>query len=166
MIAMMLILAISASASDAKKSSGLSLQECRAIFPGANSSEATNVLESGVQWTEVWEHGSWGPPEEFLGYVFLKSFQHESQAIDVWVGMTKTGVISGVRVKGIAGVDEEFLTQFRGKASPANFDLARTPEDLLVVPAKLQAMGKNLVLSESIARSVKEIAFAAAQIVK
>jgi hypothetical protein len=136
------------------------------FFPGANSSEKTRTLDSGVQYTEVWPHGPWEPAEEFLGYVFLKPLQHEGRTIGILVGMTNTGVITSVRVKGLDGVDEEFLAQFRGKTLQANFDLARTPEDLLFVPAKIKAMQGNLALSESIAHGVKEIATSAIKVVK
>ncbi len=165
-LSLMLMLGLSASMSVAQTPSGLTQQDCRSIFPIANSSEATRTLESGVMWTEAWEHGSWGPAEEFLGYVFLKSLQHEGKTIDVLVGMTSAGVISEVRVKGIAGIDQEFLAQYRGKTLKNNLDLARTPEDLLFVPAKIRAMQGNLTLSESIAQGVKEIATSANKVVK
>jgi len=165
-ISIMLIIGLSASLSVAKTPSELTSTDCRSIFPGANSSEKTRTLESGVLWTEAWEHGAWGPAEEFLGYVFLKSLQHEGKTIGVLVGMTSTGIISKVSVKGLAGVDEEFLAQFRGKTSQNNFDLARTPEDLLFVPAKIRAMQGNPALSESIAQGVKEIATSAIKVVK
>jgi hypothetical protein len=63
-------------------------------------------------------------------------------------------------------VDEKFLAQFRGKTLQDNFDLMRTPEDLLVVPAKIRAMQRNLALSASIAQGVKEIAASAGKILK
>ena len=165
-LSIMLILGLSASTSAAKTPPELTQTDCKSIFPGANSSEATRTLESGVRWTEAWEHGAWGPPEEFLGYVFLKSMQHDGKTIDVLVGMTSTGVIRGVRVKGLDGIDEEFLAQFRGKTLQDNFDLARTPEDLLFVPAKIRAMQGNLALSASIAQGVKEIVMSADKVIK
>jgi hypothetical protein len=164
-LAMMLILGLTTSMAVAKTPSGLTPADCRSIFSGANSSEAVRTLESGVLWTEAWEHGSWGPPEEFLGYVFLKSLQHEGKTIGVLVGMKNRGVISKVSIKGLDGVDEAFLAQFRGKTTQGNFDLARTPEDLLVVPAKIKAMQGNPALSISIAQAVKEIAASANQVV-
>ncbi|MDZ7300650.1 MAG: hypothetical protein ONB44_00765 [candidate division KSB1 bacterium] len=154
------------SMSVAKTPSGLTQQDCKLMFPLANSCEAIKTLEPGILWTEVWEHGAWGPPEEFLGYVFLKSLQHEGRTIDILVGITNTGVISKVCLKGVDGIEEEFLAQFRGKSLQDNFDLARTPEDLLFVPAKIRAMKRNPALSESIARGVKEIAAAANKVVK
>jgi len=164
-LSIMLILGLSASTSAAKTPPELTQTDCKSIFPGANSSEATRTLASGVQWTEAWEHGAWGPPEEFLGYVFLKSMQHDGKTIDVLVGMTSTGVISKVRVKGLNGVDEGFLAQFRGKTLQDNFDLVRTPEDLLFIPVKIKAMQERLALSASIAQGVKEIAKAANKVV-
>jgi hypothetical protein len=162
----MLIVGLSASLSAAKTPSDLTQADCRSIFSGANSSEKIRTLASGVLWTEAWEQGAWGPPEEFLGYVFLKSLPHEGKTIGVLVGMTSTGFISKVSVKGLNGIDEAFLAQFRGKTTQGNFDLMRTPEDLLVVPAKIKAMQGNLALSESIAQSVKEIAASASKVVK
>jgi hypothetical protein len=165
-LAMMLILGLTTSMSVAKTPTALTSADCKSIFPRANSSEAIRTLESGVLWTEAWEHGSWGPPEEFLGYVFLKPQQHEGKTIGVLVGMTNTGIISKVSVKGLDGVDEAFLAQFCGKALQDNFDLMRTPEDLLVVPAKIRAMQGNLALSENIAQGVKAIAASASKVVK
>lgn len=110
--------------------------------------------------------GARGPPEEFLGYVFLESFQHEGRTIGVLVGITNTCVISEVSVKGIDGIDEELLARFRGKNLESNFDLARTPEDLLFVPVKIKSMKEEPALSESIARGVKEIAMAAIKVVR
>ncbi|GEM_PF-2637726 len=164
-LAMMLILGLTTSMAVAKTPATLTPADCKSIFPRANSSEAIRTLESGVLWTEAWEHGSWGPPEEFLGYVFLKSLQHESKTIDVLIGMTRTGVISSVKVKGIDGVSNTFLAQFSGKTPRDNFDLMQTPEDLLVVPAKIRAMPGNLALSASIAQGVKEIAKAANKVI-
>ena len=165
-ISIMLIIGSSVSLSIAKTPSDLTQADCRSIFSGANSSEKIRTLESGVLWTEAWEQGAWGPAEEFLGYVFLKSLQHEGKTISVLVGMTKTGVLSKVRVKGLDGVDEKFLAQFRGKTTQDSFDLMRTPEDLLVVPAKIRAMQGNLALSESIAQGVKAIVASASKVVK
>lgn len=162
----MLLLGVSAAMAVAQTPSGLTQQDCKSIFPSANLSETARALDAGVQYTEAWEHGAWGPAEEFLGYIFFKSLQHEGKTLDVLVGMTGTGVISSVRVKGLDGVDGEFLAQYRGKTAQSNFDLARTPEDLLVVPARIRAMQGNLALSESIAQGVKEIATSANKVVK
>ena len=163
-LSIMLVLGASAAMAVAQTPSGLTQQDCKSLFPIANSSETTRALAAGVQYTEAWEHGAWGPAEEFLGYIFSKSVQHEGNKIDVLVGMTSTGVISGVRVKGVDGVDGDFLNQYRGKSSQSNFDLAKTLEDLLVVPAKIKAMQGNPALSASIAQAVKDIAASANQV--
>lgn len=165
-LSMLLMFGLTAPMAAAQTPSGLTSQDCRLIFSGAHSCETIKTLESGVQYTEAWEHGSWGPPEEFLGYVFCKSLQHEGRTFDILVGMTNTGVIADVRAKGLAGVDQEYLTQFRGKTALNNFDLARTPEDLLFVPLKIKAMREKLALSESIAQGVKEIARAAGKVIR
>lgn len=165
-VSAMLILGLSASMSVAGNPSGLTRQDCRQIFPGTNSSEAVRTLGSGVQWTEAWEQGSWGPAEEFRGYIFFKSQQHEGKTISVLVGVTNTGTIASVKVKGLAGVDEEFLAQFRGKSVWQSFAVALTPEDLLSVPAKIRMMQGNLSLSESLVQAVNDIALAAVNVMK
>lgn len=165
-LCIMLILGLSASMSVAKTPARLTQADCRLIFPGSNSSEKITSTESGVLWTEAWEHGAWGPSEEFLGYVFLKPLQHEGKTIGVLVGITNTGVIASVKVKGLDGVDEEFLAQFRGKSLQNDFDLARTPADLLFMPAKIRAMQENVALSESILLGLKEIARSANKVLK
>lgn len=165
-VSAMLILGLAASMSVAGNPSGLTRQDCRQIFPGTNSSEAVRTLDSGVQWTEAWERGSWGPAEEFRGYIFFKSQQHEGKTIAVLVGVTNTGTIASVKVKGLAGVEEEFLAQFYGKSVRQNFALARTPEDLLSVPAKIRMMQGNLSLSESLVQAINDIALAAVNVMK
>ncbi|MDL1875071.1 hypothetical protein FBQ85_07845 [Cytophagia bacterium CHB2] len=165
-VSAMLILGLSASMSVAGNPSGLTRQDCRQIFPGTNSSEAVRTLGSGVQWTEAWERGSWGPAEEFRGYILLKSLQHEGKTITVLLGVTNTDVISSAKIKGNGGAEEEFLSQFHGKSVRQNFALARTPEDLLSVPAKIRMMQGNLSLSESLVQAVNDIALAAVNVMK
>ena len=165
-LAMVLTLGLMTSISVAEAQLALISVDCKSIFPRANSSEAIRTLKSGIQWTEAWEHSSWGPAEEFLGYVFFKSTRHEGKTIGVLVGMSNTGVISKVSIKGLDSVDEKFLAQFRDKTLKDDFDLIRTPEDSHVVPAKIKAMQGNLALSESIAQGVKEIALSARQVIK
>lgn len=165
-LSVMLMLGLSASLSAAENPSRLTRQDCRQVFPGANSSEAIRTLDSGVQWTEAWEQGSWGPAEEFRGYIFLKSLQHEGKTITVLLGVTNTGVISSAKIKGIGGAAEEFLSQFHGKSVRQNFALARTPEDLLSVPAQIRMMQGNLSLSESLVQAVNDIAVAAVNVMK
>lgn len=144
----------------------LTNQDCRQIFPGANSCEAIRTLDSGVQWTEAWERGAWGPAEEFRGYVFFKSQQHEGKTFSVLVGVTNTGTLSTVKVKGLNNVADEFLAQFSGKSVRQSFALARTPEDLLSMPAMIRVMQDNGALSESIVQVVKDIALSANQVLK
>ncbi|NUM68838.1 hypothetical protein HUU39_26825 [candidate division KSB1 bacterium] len=96
----------------------------------------------------------------------MKSQVYEGKSIAVLVGVTSTGRITSVRVKGSENVEAEFLAQFRGKSVRGNFKLMRSPEDLLSVPAGIRAMAGNLALSESIAQSVKEIASAANEVMK
>lgn len=148
----------------AGRSADLTTTDCRLVFSSANSCEKIRITSSGVQWTEAWPNGAWEPAEEFLGYVFLKTVQHEGNTLKVLVGVTKNGAIASVHVKGSNGIAEEFLAQFRGKKLTSNFDLAQTSEDLLSVPTPLQAMHGKRALSASLASSVKEIMQAAAQV--
>lgn len=160
------LLILGFSLSFAQAPAKLAQADYRSIFPRANSSEAIRTLASGVQWTEVWEHGSWGPAEEFLGYIFVKSQQYEGGKIDVLVGLTKAGIISNVQIKGSDNVREEFLMQFLGKTLQDNFDLAQTTEDLLFLPAKIKPMQGHTALSANLAQGVKEIIEAAGTVIK
>lgn len=162
----LLLLGLAASLSFAQTPAKLTQADCRSFFPRTNSSEPIRTLASGVQWTEVWEHGSWGPAEEFLGYIFVKSQSYEGGKIDVLVGLTKTGVISNVQVKGMNDSNDEFLAQFRGKTLQSNFEVVQSAGDLLFLPAKIKAMQGNAALSASIAQGVKDIALAANTVIK
>lgn len=164
-LALLLMFGLPAAMLAAPISLGITAEDCASIFSSANSCEKTKELAPDIVYGEAWHNGSWETTEEFFGYVFLKSLQHEGKTIQVLVGMTKTGAISKVRVKGVSGVDEEFLDQFRGKTSQSNFGLARTPEDLLFIPAKIKAMQGNLSLSERIVEGVKEIATSANKVI-
>lgn len=160
-----LMVGFSASMSIAQTPSRLTQQDCRLFFPSAKSSEYTRTLASGILYTEAWEQGSWGPPEEFYGYVFLKSLQYKGKTINLLAGVTRKGEIIGVCVRGIDGVDENFLAQFKGKTLKDSFDLVQKPEDLLSVPIKIKPMQGNLALSENIAQGVKDIAQSADKVI-
>ena len=162
----MLMLGLSASLSDAQTPVALTLADCRKVFPGARSSAVVRTLDSNVQCTEVWEGSTWGPAEGFLGYIFQKSQAYEGKTLEILVGIKSTGVITSVGVTGFARVPEEFLLQYRGKTVQGSFELARTTEDLLFVPAKIKALQGNLALSESIAQGVKDIARSARQVLE
>lgn len=153
-----LILVLLVSAAAAKTPSALTLQDCWSVFPVANAFEAARAIEPGVLCAKVWQGD---PNEQIPAYVFQRSLPYEGSAIEILVGMTMTGVISNVRVKDHPEVEEEFLSQFRAKTSLEQFEVARTAEDLLYVPAKIKAMKQNLALSESIVQGVKEIAVSA-----
>ena len=168
MISIMLILGLTASMSAAKTPPGLTQQDCWSIFPNATAFERTETLASGVLYAKALrgEPGETSEtPDQFLGYVFLKSLQHEGGAIDVLVGTTHAGAIVRIRVKGIV-IEEEFLAQFQGKTSRDTFEIARVPEDLLFVPVKIKALKTNPALSESIVHRVKEILLAADKVTK
>lgn len=162
MIAIMLTLGLSASMATAKMPSGLTLQDCWSIFPNASAFEKAMTSEPDVLCAKILQVE---PPDQILGYVSHRTLQHEGRTIDVLVGVTNTGAVSAVRVKGLS-VEEEFLAQFNGKTSRDSFELARAPEDLLFIPAKIKAMKENLALSESIAQGVKEIVMSLDKVTK
>jgi len=165
LLALTLPLALSAAIRYAQKPSMLAAEDCALIFPEANSCEKMRVLETGELFGEAWSNGL-ESADEFLGYVFLKPVTHEGGTLDMLVGVNKSGVIAGVKVRGADDVAEEFLAQFHGKTEQHNFEVACTTDDLMYVPLKIKAMRGNIPLSESIAQGVKAIAILAPRVIK
>ena len=89
--------------------------------------------------------------------VFIKPITHEGKEMHLLVGVDEHSKISRVKIKGVDAVNGELLAQFEGRTFDHSFDIARTPEDLLFVPAKLKAITGNIPLSEHIAKSVKAV---------
>ena len=165
LLALTLPLALSAAIRYAQKPLIMTVEDCTLIFPETNSCEKMRALETGELFGEAWSNGA-ESADEFLGYIFLKSITHEGKTLDMLVGVNKSGVINGVKVKGADEVTEEFLAQFQGKTAQYNFEVACTPDDLMYVPLKIKAMRGNIPLSESIAQGVKKIATLAPHVIK
>ena len=156
-----LIFGLSASMTFGQTHHRVTERDCNMFFPRSHSNEMTRSLDTGVSFAEVWEQGSWGPAEEFYGFVFVKTVQYQGKNIDLLAGVSKTGKILGVRAKGNESVNEAFLAQFKGLTYESNFDLVQTQNDLLSVPSKIKSMQGKVDLSQSIAQGIKEIAQAA-----
>ncbi|MCA9741546.1 MAG: hypothetical protein H6695_19920 [Deferribacteres bacterium] len=156
-----LIFGLSASMTFGQTHHRVTERDCNMFFPRSHSNEMTRSLDTGVSFAEVWEQGSWGPAEEFYGFVFVKTVQYQGKNIDLLAGVSKTGKILGVRAKGNESVNDAFLAQFKGLTYESNFDLVQTQNDLLSVPSKIKSMQGKVDLSQSIAQGIKEIAQAA-----
>lgn len=166
LLALALPLILSAAIRYAQRPLVLTVEDCALIFPETNSCEKMRLHESGVVYGEAWANGTLEIPDEFLGYVFLKTVKHEDAVLDILVGMNKSGVIQGVKVRGADDVPEEFLAQFHGKTERYNFEVACTADDIMYVPLKIKAMRGSVPLSESIAQGVKAIATLAPAVLK
>lgn len=158
-----LMLGLTVSMCAAKTPSGLTQKDCWLVFPGTTAFEKPTALESGVLCAKVWEGE---PPDRICGYIFLNSLQYQAQTIEVLVGVTTGGIIARVTTRCGVAVEGEFLAQFTGKALDHGFEMAKTPDDLLLLPAKIRAMKSNMPLSESLAQNVQAIAKAARAVVK
>lgn len=165
MLVLALPLALSAAIRYSQRPTSLTAEDCALIFPETNSCEKMRALETGELFGEAWSNGA-ESANEFLGYVFLKPVTHEGKTFDLIVGINRSGVIAGVKVKGADEVPEEFLAQFHGKTARYNFEVACTADDIMYVPLKIKAMRGNIPLSESIAQGVKAIAALAPAVIK
>jgi len=165
LLVLTLPLALSAAIRYAQKPLILTAEDCALVFPETNSCEKMRALETGELFGEAWSNGV-ESADAFLGYVFLKSVTHEGRTLDLVVGVNKSGVIQGVKVRGADDVTEEFLAQFHGKTAQYNFEMACTADDLMYVPLKIKAMRGNIPFSESIAQGVKTIATLAPRVLK
>jgi len=165
LLALMLPLALSAAIRYNQRPTSLTAKDCALIFSETDFCEKMRVLETGELFGEAWSNGAEGA-DEFLGYVFLKSVTHEGKTFDLLVGVNKSGVIQGVKVRGADEVPEEFLAQFQGKTGRYNFAVAYTADDIMYVPLKIKAMRGNIPLSETIVQGVKAIATLAPTAIK
>ena len=166
LFALALPLALSAAIRYSQKPVSLTAEDGALVFPATNSCEKIRLHESGVVYGEAWANGTLETPDEFLGYIFLKTVKHEDAVLDILVGVNKSGVIQGVKVKGGEEIAEEFLAQFHGKTAQHDFEVACTPNDLLYIPLKIKALRSNIPLSETVAQGVQEIASLAPRVFK
>jgi len=133
----------------------LTMQECVRLFPRADTFQPLAIRENRYVW-KVWHLGLDDDLDEFLGNLVLGRVEADTEAIETLVGIDRAGSITKVDVRGPAAISEEFLAQFEGKSALSSFSIARTPEDLLFVPAKIKAMAGRLEISEKIASEVLE----------
>ncbi|MDZ7288931.1 MAG: hypothetical protein ONB44_03915 [candidate division KSB1 bacterium] len=153
---LLLLLLLVATMASAQIPTTLTHEDCSLIFPRTDFCRILRDAEGAV-YGEAWYRGLVEDADEFLGYVFTKPLVHEGKAMNLLVGIDKNGRISRVKIKGLNAVNDEFLVQFEGKTFDHSFEMARTPEELLFVPAKLRAIAGNLLLSDHIATGVKAV---------
>jgi hypothetical protein len=131
-------------------------QERSQIFPRSDYCRQTGALDGGY-FCEAWRTGHDEDPDELVGYVFLKTIDYGGTKMRVLVGVFPNGEISKVMVNGPEAIDQEFLKQFEGKNLRSSFEIARTLDDLLFVPAKIKAMAGKTELSQTIAETVAKL---------
>ena len=149
-------LALAASSAQAQARQTLSDQECLQIFPRADACQAGNRLNGKMYW-EAWNTGYNDDADKLLGYIFLAPFTGEGSELELVVGVTTQGTISKVKLRGVAGVSEEFFAQFEGKSLRFEFEIAKTLEDLLFVPAKIKAQAGKHQLCEIIVMELRAL---------
>jgi hypothetical protein len=149
-------LVLAAASAQAQARQKLTEQECYQIFPRADACRAAQMPDGKIYW-EAWHTGYDDDADELLGYVFLRPMTHEGSEMKLLVGVTTQGTIAKVRIRGTKAIDDEFLAQFEGKSLRSEFQIAKTLEDLLVVPAKIKAQAGKPELSESIVSEIKAI---------
>ncbi len=134
----------------------LTIEDCALIFPQTDFCQILRDSDGAV-YGEAWHKGLVEDTDEFFGYVFIKPITHEGKEMQMLVGINERGKISRVKIKGMEAINGEFLAQFEGRTFAHSFEIARTPEELLFVPAKLKAVAGNIPLSEHIAEGVKAV---------
>lgn len=162
---MILSLILSTITANAQTYPKLTDKDCSLIFPRSNFCRITQDTKE-MSSCEAWFKGDYENEDEFLGYVFLKPVKYQGKELSLLVGMTERGTIYKVRVREIDDIHREFLAQFEDKTSDAQFEIARTLEDLLFVPSKLKAIKGNIPLSECVAGGVKDVVASAKSMIK
>lgn len=150
----MLALALAVSSGQAQKLKNISAAQCRNIFPSAADCQNRQTAD-GTPYCEVYREGG-DDPRMLLGYVVLKTLTLPEREMAVLIGVNTNGRIVKVETTEPTVVTEEFLAQFEGKNLTASFEVVKTAEDLLHVPAKIKAIRDNVEMSERIAKTVYE----------
>lgn len=141
----------------------LTEKECASVFPWADDC-AQFKDSNGRLYFEAWYRGYGDDPDQFLGYIFLRTFPYKKNSIKILAGISSSGKISNIVPLETSVINREFLSQFIGKSLRDSFEIAKTPDDLLFVPSKIKPMRENIPLSEKIANVVKEIIISAESI--
>jgi len=152
LIATLLGYAVTASWVDAQPTD----QERSQIFPKADYCRQTGVLNRDY-FCEARRTGYDGEPDKLIGYVLVRKLDYCGIEMRVLVGIGLDGEISKVLVKGPEAIEQEFLAQFEGKSLRSNFEIAKAPEDLLFVPAKIKAISGKVEICEEIAKTVSAL---------
>ena len=154
-----LALALAASSVQAQKQQNISESQCRKIFLSADDYQNRRTSD-GMPYCEVyWDRDD--DPRVLLGYVFLKTLTLSDKETGLLVGVDANGKIVKVTATEPTASAEEFLAQFEGRSLNANFDVAKTAEDLLYLPSKIKGIKDNLEMSENIAKTVHEMLLSA-----
>jgi len=152
-VAAMLWLALLPISGPAQTRQPLTEKDCWEIFPRANSYQAQQTSD-GSPYREIWHGGHEDETDELLGYVFLKTLKNQEKELVLLVGIDDDGKIARVKVRGKEAIDEQFLSQFKGRSLNSDFEIARTAEELLHTPMKLKALKGDLQFSENIAKTI------------
>jgi hypothetical protein len=147
---------LAATLASAQAPTTLTREDCALIFPQTDFCQVLRDSEGAI-YGEAWYKGLVEDTDEFFGYVFVKPLAHEGKEMRLLVGINEHGKITRVKIKGMEAGNGEFLAQFEGRTFGHSFEIARTPDDLLFLPAKLKAIGGNIPLSEQIAEGVKAV---------
>jgi len=131
-------------------------QERSQIFSKADYCRQNGALDRGYI-CEAWRAGRDGESDKLLGYVLIKTFDYHNTEMRVLVGVSLNGEISKVIVNGTESIDQEFLAQFEGRSQRSSFEIAKSPEDLLFVPAKIKAISGKVGICEEIAKTVSAL---------
>jgi hypothetical protein len=152
----LLLSLLTATMASAQAPTKLTIDECALIFPQTDFCQILRDSEGAV-YGKAWYNGLVEDADEFFGYVFSKPITGEGKEMRLLVGINEHGKITRVKIKGMEVGNGEFLAQFEGRTFGHSFEIARTPDDLLFLPAKLKAIGGNIPLSEQIAEGVKAV---------
>ncbi len=131
-------------------------QERSQIFPKADFCWLTGALNEDY-FCEARRIGYDGEPDKFVGYVLLRTLDYRSMKMRVLIGIGPDGKISKLVANGPEAINQEFLAQFEGKSLPSSFEIAKAPEDLLFVPAKIKAISGKVEICEQIADAVSAL---------
>lgn len=131
-------------------------KDCAAVFSRCEAGKYTRTLEGAV-YCEAWNLGIAPGDESLLGYVLRKPLPLAGADAYLLVGVERDGTISKVSARNAEQLHEEFLAQFEGKSLSDSWEIARTPEDLLHVPAMLKAVRGRAELSAAVVNEVKTV---------
>jgi len=132
-------------------------QERSQIFPKADYCRQTGALDGGY-FCEAWRTGRDGESDKLLGYILINTLDYRSAEMRALVAISLVnGEIVKLLVNGPEIIEQEFLEQFEGKNLDSKFEIAKTLDDLLVVPAKIKAISGKVEISEEIAKAVSAL---------